>query len=938
MISLVYRQKRNMAKIFQVIIFLLLFSTTSNSAQVFQWAKSIKSEGFDEGYDLATDLYGNTYVAGMIEFDTDFGNGVILQSAGIHDIFLAKYNSNGSLAWARRAGGKGGDKIQSLVLDGNGFIYVAGEFEDTCYWDTIMKVTHGNLGVNNMFVAKYDTSGSVYWVRNLGVGGQLHTRGYGVTCDAQGNVYACGGTKGDTYYDNTLLFTTAGDYDGTVVKFDSNGNFGWARRMGGTNSDKAYGIVSDNNGYIYVTGYFVGVADFSPTVSLTGAGHTDIFLAKYDTSGLLQWAKQAGDTGFDRGWDITQNINGEIIITGEFQTGHFGSNMAYSRGNMDMFVASYDINGNNLWVTSGGGVEDDIGRGVTHDASGNIFVVGDFADVGIFTPDTVTSNGYSDIFVTSYNSTGSILNWVRSAGGLDNDRGRGVGSDNSGSTVICGEFVDSTHFDTINLFGDTLLDIFVAKIVSGNYCSTQASVSTVNSCSGLCNGIAIAFSTGQSPFYYSWSTNPPQHTATASGLCQGSYSVTVSDANGCSSTAFVTLTDPPANQLATTFANATCAGACNGQATATATGNSPFTYNWTTNPPQSGSIASGLCQGTYAIITTDASGCTTTAQVTLTDPSSTQLSATTTAIGCSGSCDGSAIAAASGNSPFSYNWNTNPPQSGTTATGLCAGLYSVISTDANGCTAMHQVTLSNPAPVQLSATTTAISCSGICDGTAIATATGPGPFTYSWSTGTSQSTSSITGLCQGTYNVTATNTNGCTSTSVVTLTDPLPLQLNATVTNTGCIGCSDGFIEIFVSGGTGSYQYLWNNGNTSHILTNLSAGNYSACVTDDNNCSVCDSYTVLDPGSGINTPSKSSDFTVYPNPFTTFTTIKLNIPAIETTKVVLYSPTGQVVYQSSFTGNEFILSSNNISSGVYFLRLMNKHFDGMKMIPLYVSE
>ena len=437
-----------MTKIFPVIIFLLLYSAVCSNAQVFQWAKSIQSEGFDEGYDLAIDANGNTYVAGMIEFDTDFGNGVALHSAGIHDIFLAKYNLNGSLAWARRAGGKGGDKIQSLVLDGNGFIYVAGEFEDTCYWDTIMKVTHGDPGVNNMFVAKYDTSGSVYWVRNLGVTGPLHTRGYGVTCDAQGNVYACGGTKGDTYYENTLLFTSAGDYDGTVVKFDANGNFGWARRMGGTSSDKAYGIVSDNNGSIYVTGYFVGVADFSSTVSLTGAGHTDIFLAKYDTSGLLQWAKQAGDTGFDRGWDITQNINGEIIITGEFQTGYFGSHRAFSRGNMDMFVASYDSSGSNLWVTAGGGVEDDIGRGVSHDAAGNIYVVGDFADYGIFTPDTVTSNGYSDIFVASYSAAGSTLNWVRSAGGLDNDRGRGVGSVGSGGLVICGEYVDSTHAES----------------------------------------------------------------------------------------------------------------------------------------------------------------------------------------------------------------------------------------------------------------------------------------------------------------------------------------------------------------------------------------------------------------------------------------------------------------------------------------------------------
>ena len=247
----------------------LLFGSGELIAQSFQWAKSIESEGFDEGYDLVTDPDGNSYVAGMIEFDTDFGDGVVLSSAGIHDIFLAKYSPTGRLVWSKIAGGKGGDKIQSITLDGLGNIYVAGEYEDTCYWDGIMKVTNGP-GVNNMFVAKYDTAGSVNWVRNIGGSGVLHTRGYGVTCDELGNVYACGGLKGDAYYNNNFLFSTAGDYDGMVVKFNANGNFQWARRMGGVDSDKAYGIVNDRNGCVYVTGYFVGHADFSVNVSWQG--------------------------------------------------------------------------------------------------------------------------------------------------------------------------------------------------------------------------------------------------------------------------------------------------------------------------------------------------------------------------------------------------------------------------------------------------------------------------------------------------------------------------------------------------------------------------------------------------------------------------------------------------------------------------------------------
>ncbi|MBK7849620.1 MAG: T9SS type A sorting domain-containing protein [Bacteroidetes bacterium] len=754
-------------------------------AQTFQWSKSIQSEGFDEGYDLVADSAGNTYVAGQIEFDANFGNGIILSSAGIHDIFLAKYNPNGNLIWAKVAGGKGGDKIQSITLDGLGNLFVVGEFDDTCYWDGIMKVTNGP-GVNNMFIAKYDTAGTIAWVRNISVGGFLQTRGYGVTCDEMGNVYACGATKGDTYYDSTFLFTTAGDYDGMLVKFDPLGNFQWARRIGGTDSDKAYGVVSDHNGAVYLTGYFAGTAQFSPTVTLHGNGHTDIFLSKFDVNGTLSWAVQAGDTGFDRAWDITKNVNGQILITGEFQSGHFGNNMAYSKGNLDMFLAAYDSSGNNLWVVSGGGEENDIGRGISHDTSGNVFVIGDYATTGIFGADSVVSNGFADVFIASYTADGSNLNWVRSFGGLGNDRGRGVGTDMTGNINVCGEFVDSCVFDSINLIGDTLLDIFVAKIVPGNFCASQLFVATPINCFGECNATANAVVTGHGPFTYSWSTNPVQSQATASGLCAGSYIVTVTDSRSCQSTAAITITNP------------------------------------------------------------------------------IQL--------------------------------------------------------------LNTVTPTNP------------KCAGSCDGIALSTATGQGPINYSWLTNPTQSGPLITGLCMGTYTVVATDSLACTDTISFSLVDPLPISISGSVVNTTCIACANGSIDLTVTGGTPAFQYAWSDSMMTQDLQNLISGTYSVCVTDANNCNLCDTFSVVDQPTSVQTILNEPDVMAYPNPIVNVVTVLNTWASTEPIHYTLFTLTGQQLIYEKFKGAEFHINLSDIANGVYMLQLVGEDSQTIRRISLLVNH
>lgn len=596
---------------------LLHFLPFISAAQSYNWANDIKSEGFDEAFDLVTDASGNTYVGGQIEYLADFGSGIIYESAGRHDIFIAKYSPSGSLIWAKRAGGKGGDKVQSLALDNFGNLFLVGEIEDSAYFESILKRTMGD-GINSMFVAKYDTSGNVQWVKTVDAADSLHTRGYGAACDAQGNIYACGGIKGDVSFEGNYLFSSAGDYDASVYKFDTNGNLLWAKKMGGADSDKAYGIAVQNNN-IYVTGYFVDRAGFAPGDSLNGRGGTDAFLAKFDSNGNLSWAVQAGDTGFERGWDIMINVNGDIVITGE-EGGYaqFGNNFIVGAGNEDMFLAAYDANGNNRWALRAGGAEDDIGRGLTHDADGNIFVIGDFAGSAQFTPLTVQGVNFADVFIAGYDSTGSNLILLETTGGPDNDRGRGIGYYNN-NLFLCGEYVDSISFGNHPLNGDSLLDIFVTSLsLIPNSCNVSISLLTPEACNGDCSASLQAVASGQLPVTYQWSSG--QNSDVITNACAGNYSVTITDHAGCSSTASFNITEPLPIQISAVITDATCIGCADGRIDVSVSGGTPaYSYLW--NIGEITQDLSILHAGSYSECITDANGCVACDTFTVNDPS-----------------------------------------------------------------------------------------------------------------------------------------------------------------------------------------------------------------------------------------------------------------------------------------------------------------------------
>jgi gliding motility-associated-like protein len=371
---------------------------------------------------------------------------------------------------------------------------------------------------------------------------------------------------------------------------------------------------------------------------------------------------------------------------------------------------------------------------------------------------------------------------------------------------------------------------------------TATIASTDVSCNGACDGEATATPVGgTAPFTYLWDDPLGQTTATATGLCAGSYTVTVTDANNCDFIAPVTITEP--DPIVITFSNIVnlqCDGICIGEATADVTGGTgPYTYQWDDALAQTTATADSLCASVYTVTVTDANGCVASETVTITGPNglSSSISSSTNIL-CFGQCNGSAtVTATGGTPPYSYQWNDPGNQTTATATGLCAGTYSVTVTDDNACVSVSTVIITQPAILVANTTANDVSCFGECDGSAsVFVSGGTPPYVYQWNDPNNQTTVTAVGLCAGTYTVTVTGSNGCVATAVETIFQPpTPITIDTVVTDATC-GVCNGEIEVIPNGGVPPYSYLWGNGQTTAVVTGLCPGVHTVDVTDATGC------------------------------------------------------------------------------------------------------
>ncbi|WP_027421136.1 SprB repeat-containing protein, partial [Crocinitomix catalasitica] len=328
-------------------------------------------------------------------------------------------------------------------------------------------------------------------------------------------------------------------------------------------------------------------------------------------------------------------------------------------------------------------------------------------------------------------------------------------------------------------------------------------------CSDDLNGTATAIvGGGVEDYTFVWtqfgevvSTENP-----ATDLAAGPIVVTVTDANGCTAIGSTEITSPEELVVELGSTNVLCHGESNGSAEATVTGGTAdYSYLWS-NGATTASITD-LIAGTYSVIVTDANGCETEAEVTITEPAMLVLAIERTHISCHGLTDGSAtVTVSGGTAPFTYLWNTGATTA--TVSDLAAGDYTVEVTDANGCMIDIAVKLNEPDAISITIESTNNNCYGDDMGTATATVDGGTPeYTYMWNTGAT--TESISDLAAGTYTVVVTDENGCEMEASVTITEPEMLTIELGSTNVLCNGDATGTATAYAAGGTAPYTYLW---------------------------------------------------------------------------------------------------------------------------------
>ncbi|MDB5272579.1 MAG: large protein [Chitinophagaceae bacterium] len=388
---------------------------------------------------------------------------------------------------------------------------------------------------------------------------------------------------------------------------------------------------------------------------------------------------------------------------------------------------------------------------------------------------------------------------------------------------------------------------------NGNYTINEPAVISITSssvdvstCGGNDGSITINTVSGGIPGYtFLWSNGAT--TQNISGLSAGSYSLTITDNNGCISIYNFPISDPVPFTVSAVVTDVTCNGANNGSIVHTITGGTaPFTILWNTGATTPN--LNGIAGGNYTVKITDASNCSYNGSYTVNEPAAINItSSISNATTCGGS-DGAIdlLTISGGTAPYTFLWNTGA--SSQNIAGLIAGPYSVTISDASGCTpVVFNFTISDPVPYTVTDVISNVTCNGSANGSINLTiAGGAAPFTILWSNGAS--TQNITGLLAGTYTVDITDAGGCSFSGSYIVTELNAIAATSSTVDVSCNGGNNGAINLLsVSGGTGSYSFLWNTGAITQNISGLAAGNYTVTITDTNGCPQTFNFTINEP-------------------------------------------------------------------------------------------
>ena len=310
------------------------------------WAKNANGSYYVNATSVAIDAECNVFVAGDFNSPTIIFGSDTLTRIGGADMFIVKYDSIGNVLWAKRAGGVNSSNYSCLATgissDNSGNSYVVGYFSnDILAFDSTIFINL-NPCFNDIFIVKYDPNGKVLWAKTAG--GNAYDWANSVAVNKYGDVYVAGQYGSDSITFGPTTLVNFGLDDIFLVKYDSSGNIKWAKSTGGTEADNAYSVAADTSGNAYLAGWFKDDTIAFGTTTLTNNGIANIFIAKYDTSGNVIWAKSAGGNNLDYANSVAVNSSGNAYITGTMGSPSItlGSDVLTNAGVWDMFIAKLD--------------------------------------------------------------------------------------------------------------------------------------------------------------------------------------------------------------------------------------------------------------------------------------------------------------------------------------------------------------------------------------------------------------------------------------------------------------------------------------------------------------------------------------------------------------------------------------------------------------------
>lgn len=778
-----------------------------------------------------------------------------VDGAGYHggtaDFFAVKINPSGNILWRNSIGTTGWDEIQSAYIACDGGIILSGHSDIVSA--TGDKTMANPNGMRAPWLVKLDNAGKIQWDYVYSSAGPQndgpnHTLSYGMTKDYYVAIDSLGGdyfvlTSSPNAAGANKTAANKGSFDSWFLKFvfEVNADFKADTACLGTTThftDKStFTNVKPTPTYKWDFGDpGSGALNFStatsPTHTYASPGTYTVmqclfYECKYDTMIKTVWVPSPPAVNFPTNYYVCNGSSITISPT----VNPIGGTYIWPQGGQSTSSISVSPTSNTTYSV----IYTDISSGCTNSAT-----------------TTVTVNPVPTLTI-------SALSNVLCKGG---STGAATVSVTSGPSPFTYSW-NPTSQATAAAVGLSA-NIYTATVTDGNGCSSIITAtiteppqllafipSTTNIiCFGGQTGSAMASQLGgTAPYFYSWSDPLSQTTPTAVNLSAGTYSVVITDNNGCSAQKVTTLTEAPAiTTTLTVLSSPRCYGDATGSISLGLTnGTAPYTYLWSPGSYSTANI-SGLTANNYSVSVVDQNGCTAESSISINEPPQLTITLTSTPDHCQ-SGDGTAtITPGGGNPGYTYNWNPTG-QSTIIATGLSANTYTATLTDNNGCT-VSATTVITPIAVDTlrfpSITNT--KCNGSCDGSATLQLSGiaNGPYNYSWNTPTSQNTLTATGLCMGTYVLTVLDASGCKDTMSVFISEPSLLTTTLTSTPTLCYGDRTGTATVAASGGTPAYTYEWSDGQVTTTAIGFPAGIYSVTVTDNNGCSINKSVQVMD--------------------------------------------------------------------------------------------